>query len=151
MEIMPYISPRDINNTANLKTGIFLCPSLPKPIESIAYGGYGWNWWYMGYRLDEGNMGYTNTAIRRRSLRDVDLPSETICAGDQSDELDNSWEYAFLHPPSRAPTFPGSPVGQRHNKGICLSWADGHASWMNWRSLMTGKNASMDYFYDNSK
>ena len=152
MEMMPYLVPKDSTNTDNSKIGAFLCPSLPKSIESTAQGGYAWNWVYMGYRTSSIKLvsRIIDTTGSRRPLNQVPSPSETICIGDQSNVIDPWWEITWLNVPSRVgPSH--VDIGRRHNNGICLAWADGHASWMSWSNLMTGKDGNIDYWYDNNK
>ena len=151
MEMMPYLFPGDTENTANCEKGVYLCPSVPVSKVSYLNGGYGWNRVYMGYKTGATGWGIDATTGRRRPLSEVTKPAETICSGDQPDDLSNAWwEEEWLNVPSSVNSS-HVPIGRRHNNGICLSWADGHASWMSWSNLMSGANGNQDYWYDNNK
>ena len=108
------------------------------------YGGYGWNAVYMGY--------YDNAPVydSRLRLTEVPKPSETIMVGDATHWYDNGLsELYWLFYPSYPLLNP--PVGNCHNKGINILWADSHVSWMSQRALQTGSDGNVDYYYQRIK
>jgi prepilin-type N-terminal cleavage/methylation domain-containing protein/prepilin-type processing-associated H-X9-DG protein len=145
-EIVPYLNPNWAGDW-NLAREFFICPSFKNPsAASAGYdGGYGWNFKYMGWNDVD------SWATLRQKLSSVGEPSNTILAGDTTDWFNSgeTWQVAYLHYPSSPDVSP--PVGNRHNGGINLLWADFHVSWMSQPALMSGKNGDVDWFYKKDK
>lgn len=116
------------------------CPLWNHPeVPWYAVGGYGWNYNWMGYM-----SGSTRPRIR---LSEVTRPTESILCGDGLDSIiDGTWDYSMLYWPST-----GKGVGSRHQRGINLMWADGHASHMLRSALMAGKNGDVNWYYTKVK
>ena len=129
-----------------LGSGVFACPSWENIIpqaELRYYGGYGWNWVYMGYATNRtGNLGY-------QKVSKVKKPSETILCGDTTD-WGTAMQARFLYPSSNQGG-PTPQIGDRHAKGINLSWADGHVSWQEQSFLRAGVSGDVDYYYKRVK
>ena len=138
-------------NVAALGRGVFRCPSwingsgitIPDTEQSY-FGGYGYNWF--GNNANYGNMGmgYLSVYVKPSSVK---KPSELIATGDGSDMITSSMQNVALY---REAISPG--VGDRHDNGINIGWADGHAGYMQKNALRQGKNvntgwAASDYYY----
>lgn len=128
--------------------GIFLCPSFPAQLMSLASdyrGGYGWNWKYMGYSGEP--WGGEGDGYNFQRLGKIPRPSITIVLGDTTDWYASGAEYQLMslyYPSSTSPT---PPVGNRHSSGVNLTWVDGHASWMSQNALRAGYDGKADYWY----
>lgn len=125
----------------NIKVGtspsIFRCPAYDQNTTTDNRGGYGWNNQEFGHNTDT-----------RVKIIDVDKPSETLITGDSVDTpTPNASVLAYMLKPSRYPAKEPYPVGNRHNGGINLLWADFHVKWMQRKTLMNGKNGEQDYYY----
>jgi prepilin-type N-terminal cleavage/methylation domain-containing protein/prepilin-type processing-associated H-X9-DG protein len=147
-EISPYIAKQTTSYT-NLvaKANVVACPSatLEKvfPVStpaSQAYGGYGQNYVYLGYLVEEDRI----------KVAKVSKPVETCMNGDGLDPAPGlSWyNYGYLYPPSKPPW--GTPKVLpyvRHGKGDNYSWVDGHVSMTSWKTMSAGANGKIDWFY----
>jgi prepilin-type N-terminal cleavage/methylation domain-containing protein/prepilin-type processing-associated H-X9-DG protein len=138
-DISTYLSGETLGRS-NVTTGVYACPvSKANPTIPDAQGGYGWNYDYMGYS--------DNNATRKRvRLADVPSPSDTAMAGDTTDWGDQFWDMQYLLCSSSGMS-PPPPVGNRHNKGINIVWADLHVKWMAQNVLRAGKDGEVNYFY----
>ncbi|MDD5597739.1 MAG: type II secretion system protein [Victivallaceae bacterium] len=149
-ELSPYIySGKDLDvSSAELREGAFKCPSFKNPTGNSSYdGGYGWNYAYMGFRDSHSSASYH----RANSVK-VSRPSETITTGDTTDwygTAANVFRLARLYEPAYTSYTP--PVGNRHNKGINLVWADMHVSWMLQTALLNGVGADKNWYYMKTK
>ena len=144
-ELAPYLGIQVKDTTgASLGDGVFRCPSwlMKEPVAEAWRGGYGWNQVYMGY------SDYASTPRQKGAGR---IPSETILLGDTTDWYSaGTWELSYIYP-SRYPWSSLAPsVGKRHNKGICVTMADGHSEWMTQSELLNGKNGDVNWYYRKS-
>ena len=134
-----------------LGKGAFQCPSwvngsggfsIPETKQSF-WGGYGYNWFGNSDGVPMG-LGYLGVYVKPGSIT---KPSETIATGDSSDLITWAEQNAALY---RNDIAPG--IGDRHDNGINIGWADGHASYMKRTALLQGKNVNTgwparDYYY----
>jgi len=147
-EISRYIA-KETSSYSNLvaKGKVVACPSaklkdaVPASLPgNEAYGGYGQNYYYLGY-MEEAN---------RKKLTQVTKPTETCMNGDGLDTAQglNWWNYGYLYPPSIPPwgTTQVRPY-VRHGKGGNYSWVDGHTSMTSWKVMSKGANGNIDWFY----
>jgi prepilin-type N-terminal cleavage/methylation domain-containing protein/prepilin-type processing-associated H-X9-DG protein len=147
-EITPYIARQTASYTGLVaKANVVACPSAkldkafpPSTPASQAYGGYGHNYVYLGYLLEQ----------ERIKTSALTKPGETCMNGDGLDPAPtlNWWNYGYLYPPSRAPW--GTTVVRpynRHGKGVNYAWADGHVSLTSWKTMSQGSNGKIDWFY----
>lgn len=103
--------------------GVFHCPSQTLPTcgeptygDNGFYGGYGWNWY---------NLGYINTDTYVR-LNAINNPSQTIMAGDTSDWHLTTYPYRVFNLYYNQ----SEALSLRHNTGGNYLWVDGHVSWL---------------------
>jgi prepilin-type N-terminal cleavage/methylation domain-containing protein/prepilin-type processing-associated H-X9-DG protein len=148
-EISRYIA-KETGSFSNLvaKDKVVACPSaklknaVPASIPgNEAYGGYGQNYYYLGY-MEETD---------RKKLTQVTKPTETCMNGDGLDVAPglNWWNYGYLYPPSLPPwgTTGGVRPYVRHGKGGNYSWVDGHVSMTSWKVMSKGANGKIDWYY----
>jgi prepilin-type N-terminal cleavage/methylation domain-containing protein/prepilin-type processing-associated H-X9-DG protein len=147
-EISRYIA-RETPSYSNLvaQGNVVACPSaklknaVPTNIPAnAAYGGYGQNYYYLGY-MEETD---------RKKTTQVTKPSETCMNGDglDVDRNLNWWNYGYLYPPSVPPWGTASVRPYiRHGKGGNYSWVDGHASLTAWKTMVAGANGKIDWYY----
>lgn len=130
------------------KSKVVACPSAKlknKELNAIpgreAYGGYGHNYVFLGYHLEE----------ERVRVTAITKPSETCMNGDGLDTAPdlNWWNYGYLYPPSMAPwgTDRGVRPYVRHGTGANYAWADGHVSLTPWKIMAMGLNGKIDWYY----
>ena len=149
-EISPYISRPSSNFTALVaKDTVVACPSakldnvIPSSVPGYQnYGGYGHNYYYLGY-VGDGD---------RVKITAVTKPAETCMNGDALDpvappltQLD-WWQFGYLYPPSIAYYVYYYPY-IRHGKGGNYSWADGHVALMAWKTMTNGVGGKIDWYY----
>lgn len=147
-EVARYIAT-ETRSYSNLvaKDKVVACPSaklknaVPASIPgNEAYGGYGQNYYYLGY-MEESD---------RKKITWVTKPVETCMNGDGLDVSPglNWWNYGYLYPPSVPPW--GTPKVRpyiRHGKGGNYSWVDGHVSLTTWQVMSNGANGKIDWYY----
>ena len=147
-EITPYIANASAawtNLTA--KDKVVACPSarldnaIPASVPGYkAYGGYGHNFFYLGYTPDD-----------RQKLSTLTKPLETCLNGDGLDPKKGLqwWNFGYLYPPRQAPY--GSTIGIqpyiRHGKGGVYAWGDGHVAMTTWKVMAGGKNGKINWYY----
>jgi prepilin-type N-terminal cleavage/methylation domain-containing protein/prepilin-type processing-associated H-X9-DG protein len=149
VEISTYIGNTGVNWRTNLvaRDKVVACPSakianaIPRSVPGReAYGGYGHNFYYLGYIPDD-----------RKKLSSVTKPTETCINGDGLDPQTglNWWNLGYLYPPRQAPY--GSTGGVRpyvrHGKGGNYAWADGHVAFKSWTIMAAGMNGKTNWFY----
>ena len=148
--VSPYLgmnlSTYDDTSSTNdvLGTGVFNCPSWRNPLKLTKpseFGGYGWNWYYMGYYNLGGNAAYS-----ARKDSKVKKHSETILCGDTVDWGDVG-RILYLDRPGQTASNPTSEIGNRHSGGINTLWADGHVSWNTQAKLANGANGDINYYF----
>jgi prepilin-type N-terminal cleavage/methylation domain-containing protein/prepilin-type processing-associated H-X9-DG protein len=144
-EISRYIA-KQTGSYSNLvaKDNVVACPSaklknaVPSSIPgNEAYGGYGQNYYYLGY-MEETD---------RKKTTQVTKPTETCMNGDglDTDSGLNWWNYGYLYPPSTpALGHYCSALYVRHGKGGNYSWVDGHVSMTSWKVMSKGSNGKID-------
>jgi prepilin-type N-terminal cleavage/methylation domain-containing protein/prepilin-type processing-associated H-X9-DG protein len=119
--LAPYLAITSIT-AYNLEHGPFLCPSQERKTcgDPLAgsngfYGGYGWNYKYLGWRdVDEsGCLGWVR-------LSQIKNPSKLIMAGDTSDAHVVASRFFQLY--DWEPAY-------RHKAGGNYLWVDGHGTW----------------------
>ncbi len=140
-----------VDDKRMLAAGAFACPAWNDTLPSIKPpaaepqfgGGYG----YM-YNYNVG-MGYVSASVKHwlKPSR-LGKPSETFATGDGADS--NYSNYA--HSSGLWPDGFNSGVGDRHELGINVAFADGHVSYMRKSECVAGKpspvgGASGKYYY----
>jgi prepilin-type N-terminal cleavage/methylation domain-containing protein/prepilin-type processing-associated H-X9-DG protein len=162
LQISPYIARATANVAALSATNtVAVCPSAKinnvldtaDPFQG-AYGGYGHNWYYLGYELSSPYMPPVK-------LASVAKPTETCMNGDGLDPTTGTpmgyWCYGFLYTPTQPPydvtdhQLPVCPPFARHGNGGNYGWADGHVSMTPWRTMSAGLNGQPDWFYMRTK
>jgi prepilin-type N-terminal cleavage/methylation domain-containing protein len=148
-EISPYIATANTNiDTLVAKGKVVTCPSalienaIPKNVPTWqAYGGYGHNYYYLGYTPDS-----------RVKVTGVDKAVETCMNGDGLDPKTGVlywWNLGYLYPPPHVPD--GSTGGVqpyvRHGLGGNYAWIEGHVSFMSWKAMLAGKNGRKSWYY----
>lgn len=155
VEISPYLANNQTNiNALTAKGKVTACGSakienaIPKTEPSWqAYGGYGHNYYYLGYAVGTGNPMYD-----RKKLTAITKPVETCMNGDGLDPFQGVqwWNLGYLYPPTVAP-YGSTPLivrpYARHGKGGNYAWADGHVSLTSWEVMARGKNGRKCYYY----
>lgn len=122
--------------------GVFKCPVWNFDLGTgWGYGGgYAWNQ----------NLGYSDDTSTRKNLARLKNLSETILIGDciSPDPSLAAWHYATVQKPSQGIS---EAIGDRHNSGANVGWADLHAKWDKWSFLVAGKSVTgfttIDYFF----
>ena len=148
-EISSYIANTATNWRTNLvaKDKVVACPSakianaIPKNVPGReAYGGYGHNFYYLGYIPDD-----------RQKITAVTKPTETCMNGDGLDPAPGLqwWNLGYLYPPRQSPY--GSSGGvrpyARHGKGGNYAWVDGHVAFTSWRVMAGGQQGKTNWYY----
>jgi prepilin-type N-terminal cleavage/methylation domain-containing protein/prepilin-type processing-associated H-X9-DG protein len=139
--------------------GVFSCASFKGVSNSVAgdlknnpglYGGLGWNDNVSG-NFQRGVPASTTQIKISRIKR---LTSETALVGDAIDVTQQpnwtNWSYYCSLYQVRNQTDalnPDSRVSRRHNKGLNITWADGHASWISQFAICMGKNGNYAWYY----
>src|SRR6185369_9034425 len=147
-EISPYIARQTGSYTGLVaKANVVACPSAklekvfpPSTPAAQAYGGYGQNYVYLGYLLEEERVKTTK----------ITKPTETCMNGDGLDPAPGLdwWNYGYLYPPSLPPWGTSKVLPYiRHGKGDNYSWADGHVSMTSWIVMSAGANGKKDWYY----
>ena len=145
--LSPYmgLKLKNVPDEEQLGTGVFRCPSWSNIMRETYlryYGGYGWNWRYMGY-----NALSTSETYGPQAMRNVTKPVDSILCGDTTD-WNTPLHGRHLYPGGYTySTAPAPPVGNRHDKGINVSWADGHANHQLQNVLLVGLYGDKDYYY----
>ncbi len=164
LEIAPYINaniptPYEPNTCWNKNLGWnpgpLRCPVWIKDSAYPAYycydGGYDWNTG-SGDGLISNAFGYHQADVwggTRVKLSTTTIPSQSAVCGETTDWYINTWDLLYLqHPTSTAPT---PPIGNRHQGGINLWFADGHVEWMTQRAIMAGANGDVNWFFKRVK
>lgn len=125
--LAPYLGITELSRY-KLEHGIFNCPTQKNVCTNTGYGangfygGYGWNWQYLGYRDDPV---YKPAWCK---LASISKPSLTIEIGDTSDYYytDNSSAGVCFYLYSYSNI---EYTGNRHNNGGSYAWADGHVTY----------------------
>jgi len=119
-------------NVNLLQKGIFNCPAQKNGNCGNStmgylgfYGGYGWNYTYIGWR--PGMSGYLDY-VQRISIK---KPTSTIMMGDTSDDKTTSGTgqgsvHFYLYYPASFPAI--NYYASRHSNGGNMVWCDGHVS-----------------------
>ncbi len=116
--LMPYIK-----NEAMLR-----CPSAPSTIW-----GYGMNYYPTAYaRATPGNPGEAGYGYGGAPLSSFTRPAETVVLGDSRTErgcyyIGNAYYPGYSY---RSPGYVCGGTSLRHNDGINVAFADGHAKWL---------------------
>lgn len=112
-----------------LTHGTFHCPSQTNQTCGNSalgyngfYGGYGWNYGYLGWRdtLFSGSVPW-------RKISEIKNPSKTINAGDTSDSASASYRFYLQFWDAEALGF--ACQATRHSAGGVYLRCDGHVSW----------------------
>ena len=155
-EILPYLSTN--TNPSMLASGVFRCPVWD--ISGVANlrwrGGYGWSATVSFYDPNVGCGYREGTACPRVRLSSISMPSQTLYSTESTDWKSPSggdWNYAYAYPPAAISIsgIPIPPVGDRHQGGILVNFADGHVAWMHRYELLEGKNGDINWYYKRRK
>lgn len=147
-EIATYVAKETVSYTNLVAKGkVVACPSanlknvFPASLPANeAYGGYGQNYYYLGYM----------TEADRKKITQVTKPVETCMNGDGLDASPglNWWNYGYLYPASLKPWGANKFYPYiRHGKGSNYSWVDGHVSLTSWNVMSKGLNNKVDWYY----
>ncbi len=115
------------------------CPALPRsdmlPGFEDAAGGYGYNHYYLGGRVDR--YGYRPDAAQHTArLVDIRRPTRTVAFTDTAflgggAPTYGLIAYSFAEPPTQLPATTGPTVPSIHHRHVGrtaqVAWADGHA------------------------
>lgn len=125
-QVAPYLGITELSKY-KLEHGIFNCPSQKNTCvlgygDNGFYGGYGWNWRYLGYRDDPV---YEPAWCK---ISSISKPSQTIEIGDTSDYYYTNSSSAFtcLYLYSNSDI---EFIADRHSNGGSYAWADGHVTY----------------------
>ena len=162
--IGPYVGVTvDFTKTPDENFGIgdgpFRCPiwlneQMQSPVPATARhyrGGYGYN-----YNGDAEGLGYSHGTRGHFWVRPnmVRKPSETLMVGDSNEKTTSNYTQSAVLYKSGS----NCGVGNRHDLGINIGWADVHVSYMHTSELEAGKpspNASATgksyYWYSKDK
>ncbi len=150
-QIAPYLGFTDVpfkNGFAGMNKGVFQCPFWKhdlvaeggNPLNWMYEGGYGWSQ-YIGGSDD-------NPSWPRRNLGSLQALSETILIADSLSDTTIYWYYLTLQPPSWNAV---NAIGNRHNNGANVLWADLHVECDRWSFLVSGKAVpgftTSDYYF----
>jgi prepilin-type N-terminal cleavage/methylation domain-containing protein/prepilin-type processing-associated H-X9-DG protein len=121
---------------SSIRQGVFLCPSYTG-VMGYQPGGYGWNYYYMGYSD-------TEPSYPRVKIAQLKYPSETFTIAEfQHKTTGEDCEGSIIYPPA----YPQSRVSTRHSGGTQISWVDGHVTWMRATQLWTGTNGDAYWYW----
>lgn len=156
-EISPYLGIKTVESDPKkwfpaYHKGVFLCPDWKidlgalDPTYRVWEGGYGWN-------QNIGTHDGATAMTPRHKLSQIQIPSETILSGDTTDWVNNNKysRYSALFIPHWEGWGPNPAVGNRHKKGINMTYADGHVQWDFQNTLRNGVNGDRDYYYKATK
>jgi prepilin-type processing-associated H-X9-DG protein len=151
-EISTYVFRAATNNVVEVKGKVIICPSavvrnaIPTNLPyATSYGGYGHNYYYLGYMLT-----WDHPDFNRQKMSRLTKQSETVMNGDGLDPgpgLD-WYNLGYLYPPPKIPS--GAKEIRpfvRHGKGGNYAWADGHVSAVAWKTLAAGMNGKLSWYY----
>ena len=160
-EIAPYllgnnaITSSNFNTSSLLCSGVLACPVFRLPnwtvanINSARKGGYGWNYYYAGYK-EEGDSSGNRKRQKQAKMR---IPSRTVLCGDsETSEIStvtdaSDWSKIFT-------ASSGKSLAMRHQKKINISWGDGHVGPITNLELLNGGRLDtgiIDYYYSFAK
>lgn len=144
------------SNSLKLTEGVFKCSSFdfPEGANPRWDGGYGWNFWYMGYNTKYHHIPYGGNSsqmmYRRFNFNQIPHLSQTVLLGDASDIATPSsayWQFAYLYPPSLGTNL----ISDRHYGGLNYLWADLHVGWMDKLDVISGEDGDQDWYYRRDK
>lgn len=128
---------RDIN----AKGTVLECPSNEFTSLPKKFGGYGYNWNYLGNYSEN-----LQEPRGRKNLFNADLPRDTIVTGDTYSILDVdqnlTWKFGQLDSPIKAIS-----EYRRHSSSFNVSWLDGHVTNDIWFELSQGKKGDTEWYY----
>ena len=120
----------------------------------LSYGGYGHNYYYLGYYENAGGT------WNRQKISTVTKPSETLFNNDTFDPISSDAgkaiieTFGYSYPASQVPSFLPTPPGRgytRHNLGANYSWADGHAQYFQWKRMTPYAPSDLDWYWEKTK
>lgn len=165
-EISSYMGKANTNQaTMNAAGTIQACPlfntnkfagiGLTTDAYLISFGGYGHNYYYLGY-YDGPGVGI----FGRQKISAITKPVETLFNNDTFDPIPSDAgnahieTFGYSYPPSVFRDYISNPTTRgytRHNKGANYSWADGHAEWRAWRKMQPYAPANTDWYWEKTK
>jgi len=116
----------------------------------LSYGGYGHNWYYLGYYDNAGGN------WNRQKISAVTKPVETVCNNDTFDPLPSDAGHAIIesfgysYPPTQINSYLPGRGYTRHNLGANYAWADGHAQYYKWTAMLPNLN-DKDWYWEKIK
>jgi prepilin-type N-terminal cleavage/methylation domain-containing protein/prepilin-type processing-associated H-X9-DG protein len=165
-EISSYMGKANTNQaTMNAAGTIQACPlfntnkfagiGLTTDANLISFGGYGHNYYYLGYY-----DGSTAGTFGRKKISAITKPVETIFNNDTFDpspaDVGNARieTFGYSYPPSVFSDYITNPTKRgytRHSNGANYSWADGHAEWRAWLKMQPYAPANTDWYWEKTK
>jgi prepilin-type N-terminal cleavage/methylation domain-containing protein/prepilin-type processing-associated H-X9-DG protein len=142
--------------TANLAL-IYKIAGISPDMNPLAFGGYGHNFYYLGYFEGAENIAppYGDPTWGRQKLASVIKPADTVMNSDGNDPIlpkCQGWgidQFGGSYPPSYF--LPGNYRNgltyTRHGKGINYAWADGHVQLGAWLIMSKGQNGNVDWYW----
>ena len=160
-EITAYVSKATTNiTTLNAQGTIQACPSfstnklagmgMGTDPNLPAYGGYGHNYYYLGYYDGAGGT------LDRQKITAIKKPVDTILNNDGFDPIPTDVgsaileKFGYSYPPTLIASYLPGRGYTRHNQGANYSWADGHASYLKWK-MMTPITLDRDFYWEKTK
>jgi prepilin-type N-terminal cleavage/methylation domain-containing protein/prepilin-type processing-associated H-X9-DG protein len=160
-EISPYAGKGTTNiTTLNAQGTIQACPSfstnklagvgLSTDPNLMSYGGYGHNYYYLGYYAGAGG------SLDRQKITGITKVTETIFNNDTFDPIPSDAGTAILerfgysYPAGEIAGFLPGRGYTRHTQGANYAWADGHAKYFKWKT-MTPYAANLDWYWEQTK
>jgi len=147
-ELAAYLSlPWENRDQVKAHNTVMECPSSNffEFGTSPIYGGYGYNYRYLGYFDDPKYWESVNSPqYDRQNIKQATSPTRTVQIGDcvNYEDANQSWEYGYIYTPATK-SFPYL----RHQGGFDVQWLDGHASFELWDEFKLGVNGDSAWNY----
>lgn len=121
----------------------------------LSYGGYGHNWYYLGYCVGGGGT------LERQKITGISKPVITLFNNDTFDPIPSDVSsarietFGYSYPPTQFTDFVSVDYTKRgytrHSGGANYSWADGHASFMAWKKMTPMGKVDLDWYWKKTK
>jgi len=126
------------------KNTVTECPASEFDSLPPKYGGYGYNYAYLGYTVK-------HAFASRKNIRLSNNPKETITLSDSYsvkdvDEALLPWKFGYIYETTNSI----APY-RRHVDSYNISWLDGHVSAMIWEEIALGKFSDVNWYFKLTK